>query len=87
MVQTQFYFDMEIRVSARRLLGNEDYPTKKEARELVLTSDDNNSLVVDRLCDQAIGQNTPITCFCFEFAARKEQTATNMFGSFVETNG
>ena len=39
---------------------------------------------MDRLCDQARGQNTAITCFYFDFAARKEQSATNMLGSLVK---
>ena len=39
---------------------------------------------MDRLCDQARGQNTAVTCFYFDFAARKEQSATNMLGSLVQ---
>jgi len=80
----QFYFAMEIRGSARRLLGNEDYSARRQAREPVLTNHDDSSLVVDRLCEQARGQNTLITCFYFDFAARKEQSATNMLGSLLK---
>jgi len=36
---------------------------------------------VDTLCDRTRGQNTPVTCFYFDFAARKEQSATNVLGS------
>ena len=43
-----------------------------------------SSLVVDRLCDQARGQNTAVTCFYFDFAARKEQSATAMLGSLLK---
>ena len=50
----------------------------------MLTSDNDSSLVVDRLCDQTRGQNTPVTCFYFDFAARKEQTATSMLGSLLK---
>jgi len=50
----------------------------------VLTSHDDSSLVVDRLSYQARGQNTPVTCFYFDFAARKEQSATNIFGSLLK---
>ena len=39
---------------------------------------------MDRLCDQARGQNTAVTCFYFDFTARKEQSATNMLGSLVK---
>jgi len=49
-----------------------------------LISCDTSSLVVDRLCDQARGQNVAITCFYFDFAARKEQSATNMMGSLLK---
>ena len=45
---------------------------------------DDSSLVVDRLCDQAREQNTAVTCFYFDFAARKEQSATTMLGSLVK---
>jgi len=50
----------------------------------VLISRDTSSLVVDRLCDQARGQNIAITCFYFDFAARKEQSATSMLGSLLK---
>ena len=53
-------------------------------RELILTNCDVSSLVVDRLCDKAIGQNTTVTCFDFDFAARKEQTATSMLSSLLK---
>ena len=39
---------------------------------------------MDRLCDRARGQNTVVTCFYFDFAARKEQSATNMLGSLLK---
>ena len=50
----------------------------------MLTSHHDSSLVVDRLCDQTRGQNTAVTCFYFDFAARKEQTATSMLGSLLK---
>ena len=50
----------------------------------MLTSCDGSSLVVDRLCDQARGQNIGITCFYFDFAARKEQSVTRMLGSLLK---
>jgi len=78
------YFALEIRALARRLLGNEDYSARREARKPMLTSHDDSSLVVDRLCNQVRGQNTLVTCFYFDFAARKEQSATNMLGSLLK---
>ena len=50
----------------------------------MLTSGNYSSLVVDRLCHQTRGQNTPVTCFYFDFAARKEQTAISMIGSLLK---
>jgi len=50
----------------------------------VLTSSDDSSLVVDSLCDQISGQSTPVSCFYLDFAARKEQSATNVLGSMLK---
>ena len=50
----------------------------------MLTGHDVSSLVVDRLCDRAKGQNTAVACFYFDFAARKEQPATSMLGSLLK---
>lgn len=38
---------------------------------------------MDRLSDWTKGQNTAVTCFYFDFAARKEQAATSMLGSLL----
>jgi len=50
----------------------------------MLTGRNHSSLVVDRLCDQARGQNAAVSCFYFDFAARKEQSAISMLGSLVK---
>jgi len=50
----------------------------------VLTNCDDSSLVVDRLCDQTGGLHTAVTCFYFDFAAQKEQTATSILGSILK---
>ena len=82
---TQSCFAMETQESARHLSGNENYFRGGRVKgELVLTSRDVSSLVVDRLCDQARGQSTAVTCFYFDFAARKEQSVTNMLGSLLK---
>ena len=49
----------------------------------MLTDHEFSSLVVDRLCDQSRGQNTAVTCFYLDFAARKEQSVTNILGSLL----
>jgi len=80
----QSCFAMGLQGSGRHLLGNESYIQGRVERGLVLTSHDVSSLVVDRLCDQAKGQNTAVTCFYSDFAARKEQSVTNMLGSLLK---
>ena len=82
-VITQSCFAMEIRESAKHLSGNENYSRVREERELVLTSRDVSSLVVDRLCDQVRGKNSAVSCFYLDFAARKEQFVANILGSLL----
>ena len=43
-----------------------------------------SSLVVDRLCDRAGEQNIAVACFYVDFAAREEQSPTNMLGSLLK---
>ena len=45
---------------------------------------DGSSLVVDWLRNQTRGQETVVTCFYFDFAARKEQSVTSMLGSLAK---
>jgi len=81
-VTRQSYLAMEIQGPGRHSSGK-DYSCGGK-KEVVLTCRDVSSLVVDRLCDQARGQNTPVTCFYFDFAARKDQSATAMLGSLLK---
>ena len=39
---------------------------------------------MDRLCDQAGREDTAVMCFYFDFATRKEQSATSMLGSLLK---
>ena len=39
---------------------------------------------MDRLCDQTSGQNTAVTCFYFDLAARKEPTTISMLGFLLK---
>ena len=50
----------------------------------VLTDRDASSLVIDRLCDQAQGQNVAVACFYFDFAAQREQSSTSMLGALLK---
>jgi len=80
-------FAMEARGSAKHLSGNENYSRRREERASAniprIVVHDISSLVVDRLCDQARGQNTAVTCFYLDFAARKEQSVANILGSLL----
>jgi len=49
----------------------------------LLTGCEPSSLVIDKLCDEAIERDTAVTCFYFDYAARKEQSPTNMLGSLL----
>ena len=80
----QFYFAMEIRESAKLILGNKDEPRGMGEKEQVLTSCGVSSLVIDSLCDQARGQDVAIACFYFDFAAQKEQSSTSVLGTLLK---
>ena len=41
------------------------------------------SLVIDRLCDEAVEGETAVACFYFGFAARNEQPPINMLGALL----
>ena len=51
---------------------------------MALIAINNSSLVVDRLCDKAKGQNIAVACFYVDFAAREEQSPTNVLGSILK---
>ena len=80
----QRYFATVIRESARLTLGKKDEAAVIEANGQVLTSRDVSSLVIDRLCDQARGQNVAVACFYFDFAAQKEQSSTRVMGALLK---
>ena len=50
----------------------------------MLTSCDFSSLVIDKLCDEAVERDTAIICFYFDFSTRKEQSPINMLGSLMK---
>ena len=49
----------------------------------MLTSCEDSSLVVDRLCDRITGKNTAVGCFYSAFELRKGQSAASMLGSLL----
>jgi len=75
---------MEIRGWVRHSLGNQDYSLLSQKSGRILIGGDDSSLVVDRLCDQAIGQSSAVTCFYSDFAVQKEQSAASMLGSLLK---
>jgi len=50
----------------------------------VLTSYDASSLAMGRLGDWAGGQEVTVADFCFDYAAQKEQSPTNMLGAVLK---
>ena len=44
---------------------------------------DDSSLVIDKLCDEAVEEDPTVACFYFDFAARSEQSPVNMLGSLL----
>jgi len=40
-------------------------------------------LVIDQLCDEAVGGDPTVACFYFDFASRNEQSPVNMLGSLL----
>ena len=51
---------------------------------MLLRIGDASSLVVDSLCDWTRGRDAIVVCFYFDFAARKEQSLTNILGSLLK---
>ena len=50
---------------------------------VLLTDWDDSSLVIDKLCDDAVEEDTAVACFYFDFAARNQQSPANMLGSLL----
>jgi len=48
-----------------------------------LTDWGDSSQVIDKLCDEAVEDNTAVACFYFDFASRNEQSPVNMLGSLL----
>ena len=49
----------------------------------MLIGRDDSSLVIDKLCDEAVEGDPTVVCFYFDFAARNEQSPVNMLGSLL----
>ena len=44
---------------------------------------DDSSLVIDKLCDEAVEGDAAVVCVYFDFAARNEQSPANILGSLL----
>jgi len=55
-----------------------------EEWNVLLISRHVSSLVIDTLCRQALGKNTDIACFYFDFAAVEEQSPAAVLGSVLK---
>jgi len=50
---------------------------------VLLIGFDDSSRVIDKLCDEAVEEDTVVACFYFDFAARHEQSPVNILGSLL----
>ena len=73
---------MEIRGLAKLSSGNKNGSRWIEGGQ-ALTSCHISSLVIDRLCGRAVEHNSAVACFYCDFAARKEQSPTDMLGAVL----
>ena len=55
-----------------------------DQRIQLLIGCDDSSLVIDKLCDEAVQGDLAVVCFYFDFAARNEQSPVNMLGSLLK---
>ena len=81
---TESCFAMEIRGSAKHILGNKDEPRDNRRKGQVLTGHNVSSLVIDTLCDQDREQSATATCFYFDFAAQNDQSPTITMGALLK---
>jgi len=55
-----------------------------EGRKVLLIGCGVSSLVIDRLCNQAVRGNAAVACFYLDFTAQEEQSATAILGSVLK---
>jgi len=80
---TRLYFAMEIQERERAISRKQECTSSRIRRILLLICCDGSSLVIDKLCDEAVKGDPAVVCFYFDFAARGEQSPLNMLGSLV----
>ena len=79
----RLYFATVVRLLARPISG-ERQSRVKNGKVVILMCSNISSLVVDVLCDGVKEQNIAVACFYVDFAAREEQSPTNLLGSLLK---
>ena len=79
----QPYLATEIQEWERAISRKGAYTVAEDPRILLLIDCDDSSLVIDKLCDEAIEGDPTVVCFYFDYAARNEQSPVNMLGSLL----
>jgi len=77
------YSATAIRGWEKAISGRRAWAIARNRRTVLLICCDDSSLVIDRLCDDTVEEDTIVTCFYFDFAARNEQSPINMLGSLL----
>jgi len=77
------YFATEIQGRERAISCKREPSTSGNQSMVFLTVWGDSSLVIDKLCDEAVEEDTAVVCFYFDFAARSEQSPVNMLGSLL----
>ena len=54
-----------------------------EERKVLLIGGGVSSLVIDTLCEQAVGENAGVACFYFDFAVQEEQSPAAVLSSVL----
>jgi len=79
----QPYFATEIQEQGRAISCKRGRIIAGNQGILLLIGCENSSLVIDKLCDEAVKGDATVMCFYFDFAARNEQSLVNMLGSLL----
>ena len=74
---------MEIKGQGGAISCKEECITARNQRIVLLAGVDDGSLVIEKLCGEAMEEGTAVTCFCFGFATRNEQLLVNMYSSLL----
>ena len=77
------YFATEIQEWERAISRKRARIVAENRGVLLLMSYNDSSLVIDKLCDEAVEGDPIVVCFYFDFAARNEQSPVNMLGSLL----